>query len=53
MKRYIEKIDIESLGEVITEVRDGKPFTSKTDPIVACVHIAEKVNKIIDLLNNK
>lgn len=43
----MKKIDIEKLGETITEYRDGVPYTSNIDPMVACREIAEKINELI------
>lgn len=43
----MKKIDIEKLGETITEYRDGVPYASHIDPMVACREIAEKINELI------
>lgn len=47
----IEEINIEKLGEVIFEYRDGKPFISGVDPYEACKTIATKLNELIRALN--
>lgn len=49
----MKKINIETLGERVIEYKDGKPFTIKTEPMVACVTIAEKLNEIIEELQAK
>jgi hypothetical protein len=49
----IEKIDVQTLGEFITEYRDGKPYTSSIVPMIACKQLADKLNEIIDHLNRK
>lgn len=46
----MEKININKLGEVVTEYRDDKPYTVIIDPVKACQEIAEKVNEIIEHL---
>jgi hypothetical protein len=47
----MKKIDIEKLGEVITEYKDGKPWSSMYSPKHAIEQVAEKLNEIIDLLS--
>jgi hypothetical protein len=47
----IEKIDIKTLGESITEYRDGVPFTSIIDPMKAAQELAEKLNEVIEVIN--
>lgn len=47
----MEKIDIKTLGEQVREYRNGKPFTTEINPMLACRQIAEKVNEIIETLN--
>lgn len=47
----MEKLDIQSLGEMIAEWKDGKPWTATKNPQKSAEEIAEKVNEIIDYLN--
>jgi len=47
----IEKLNIETLGEIITEYKDGKPWTSLINAGKASIDIAEKLNEIIEELN--
>lgn len=49
--REIEEIDIKKLGEYVHDYRDGRPFTSSIDPVLASRQVAEKVNEIIRLLS--
>lgn len=44
----MEKLDIEKLGEYITEWKDGKPWTGGLDGLVAARQCAKKINEIID-----
>lgn len=43
----IQKIDINELGIMVSEWKDGKPWSSIYDGLTAARQIAEKVNEII------
>ena len=47
----IEKIDIEKLGEVIIDWKEGKPWTSCYSAEKASKEVAEKLNHVIEALN--
>lgn len=47
----IQSIDIGKLGEIITEYRDGKPWSSMISEKKAIEELAEKINEIIEKLN--
>ncbi len=48
----MEKINIEKLGEMITEYKDGKPWRGMTDCCLGAKELAEKVNEIINWIND-
>jgi len=47
----IEKIDVENLGYVTTEYRDSMPWANKYSPQEAAKILAEKLNEVINKLN--
>lgn len=49
----MKKLDVQTLGEMIVEYQDGKPFTSMISPIEASRQVAEKVNEIIDWIEQE
>lgn len=48
--KEIEKIDIESLGEIVVGYIDDKPWTSRLDPLKASQEVAVKLNEVIEYL---
>ena len=49
----MEKIDLDKLGRYVVEWRNGKPWSDTVDGMIAAKECAEKINEIVEWINNK
>lgn len=47
----IEKIDLNKLGELITEYKNGRRWSGRYDPRQAGEEIGSKVNELVEAVN--